>query len=64
MSDLTDIGAMTFQERLDFYKGEGLPPKPEGYDEMSEDNPCKLSYDRTMVINQEQIAELTAKIGE
>ena len=45
-----------------FESGDGVPVKPEGYDDMEDDNPAKVSYDASLATNQTQIEEVQAQI--
>ena len=55
---------MSAEEKLALIKGEGQPVKPEGYDEMAEDHPGKLSYDKSVVTHQEQIALFESELAD
>jgi hypothetical protein len=48
--------------RKAWFEGAGAPVQPEGYDDMEDDNPAKISYDTSLATNQSQIAEIQALI--
>lgn len=68
MSSYTDPNGVeitvptTLAERKAWFEGAGAPVKPEGYDDMEDDNPAKISYDTSLATNQSQIAEIQALI--
>lgn len=68
MSSYTDPNGVeitiptTLAERKAWFEGAGAPVQPEGYAEMEDDNPAKISYDTSLATNQSQIAEIQALI--
>lgn len=55
---------MTKEERLEYYKNDGKPVMPEGYDEMDDEAPQKQSYDLSLAHNEKQIASIEAELAE
>ena len=60
--EITDPTIENLSVRKAWFEGAGLPTKPEGYDDMEDDNPSKIAYDESMATNAEQVANLQALI--
>jgi len=61
MTDL-NLGEMTKEERLEFYKGEGKPVEPEGFNGKDATEEAVKSYEESLATNERQIASLEAEL--
>lgn len=53
---------MTKEERLEFYKGEGKPVEPEGFNGKDATEEAVKSYEESLATNERQIASLEAEL--
>ena len=61
MTDL-NLGEMTKEERLEFYKGDGKPVAPEGFNGKDATEEAVQSYETSLATNERQIAYLEAEL--